>query len=62
MSIGINDHKKSKDLWLSKKYPQKNQEFCEYENKNWIFAPKFAFGLDFEQKDRFILSKTPSQP
>lgn len=40
--------KKSKDLWLSKKYPQKNQEFCEYENKNWIFAPKFAFELEFE--------------
>lgn len=52
--------KKSKDLWLSKKYPQKNQEFCEYENENWIFSPKFAFGLGFERKDSFTLNKTPS--
>ena len=43
-----------------KKIPTKNQEFCEYENENCFFAPKFAFGLEFEQKDRFILSKTPS--
>lgn len=30
-----------------KKIPTKNQEFCEYENENWISPPKFAFGLGF---------------
>lgn len=30
-----------------KKIPTKNQEICEYENENWIFAPKFAFELEF---------------
>ena len=35
---------------------------CKYhlENENWIFSPKFTFGLGFERKDSFTLNKTPS--
>ena len=45
-----------------KKIPTKNQEFCEYENRNCFFVPKFAFGLGFERKDSFTPNNTPSSP
>ena len=45
--------KKKRKFVSIKKIPTKNQEFCEYENENWIFTPKFAFGLAFERKDSF---------